>query len=274
MRLRSTVRPKRACSSERPEWRNAAEDSDLLLRRHDAARRRRRAARLPRRAGRRPARQLCRAELDRFRGACRRRRAAHRRPAPRKRRCSPRWPRSRAHGADRFVNIRETAGWSTEAPRPGRRWRRCSRPPPSRCRTFPLVSLSSEGVILIYGRDERAIEAGKLLTDHLDVTVLISRPTDRRAAARHRVSRGEGHDPHRQGPSRRVRARRSTITPRRRRPRAARSPSARRATARCRAATSCSICPAARRCFPPHDLRDGYLRADPGDPGRGAAARC
>ena len=36
---------------------------------------------------------------------------------------------------------------------------------------FPLVSLSSEGVILIYGRDERAIEAGKLLADHLDVTV-------------------------------------------------------------------------------------------------------
>jgi ferredoxin len=40
----------------------------------------------------------------------------------------------------------------------------------------PFVSLSSEGVVLIYGRDERAIEAGKLLADHLDVTVLVSRP--------------------------------------------------------------------------------------------------
>ena len=41
---------------------------------------------------------------------------------------------------------------------------------------FPLVGLSSEGVILIYGRDESAIEAGKLLADHLDVTVMITRP--------------------------------------------------------------------------------------------------
>ena len=31
-------------------------------------------------------------------------------------------------------------------------------------------------MILIYGRDERAIEAGKLLADHLDVTVMISKP--------------------------------------------------------------------------------------------------
>src|SRR6185436_16355883 len=40
---------------------------------------------------------------------------------------------------------------------------------------IPYVSLNSEGVALIYGRDERAIEAGKLLADHLDVTVLIAR---------------------------------------------------------------------------------------------------
>jgi hypothetical protein len=31
-------------------------------------------------------------------------------------------------------------------------------------------------VILIYGRDEQAIEAGNLLKDHLDVTVLITPP--------------------------------------------------------------------------------------------------
>ncbi len=31
---------------------------------------------------------------------------------------------------------------------------------------------------MVYGRDERAIEAAKLLADHLDVTVLISRPKD------------------------------------------------------------------------------------------------
>jgi ferredoxin len=32
-------------------------------------------------------------------------------------------------------------------------------------------------VILIYGRDEEAIEAGKLLKDHLDVTVLLAAPS-------------------------------------------------------------------------------------------------
>jgi ferredoxin len=42
----------------------------------------------------------------------------------------------------------------------------------------PYVTLNSEGVVLIYGRDERAIEAAKLLENRLDVTVLLSRPGD------------------------------------------------------------------------------------------------
>src|SRR5207237_7996113 len=42
----------------------------------------------------------------------------------------------------------------------------------------PLVSFNSEGVTLIYGRDERAVEAAKLLAEHLDVTVLITHPED------------------------------------------------------------------------------------------------
>ena len=43
---------------------------------------------------------------------------------------------------------------------------------------LPFVSLTSEGVTLIYGSDERAIEAADLLKDHLDVTVLIKPPAD------------------------------------------------------------------------------------------------
>src|SRR2546423_580472 len=39
-----------------------------------------------------------------------------------------------------------------------------------------LVQLESDGVILIYGRDERAIEAAHLLKDRLDVTVLLDTP--------------------------------------------------------------------------------------------------
>jgi ferredoxin len=40
----------------------------------------------------------------------------------------------------------------------------------------PLVRVESSGVILIYGRDETAVEAGLLLKDDLDVTVLIVPP--------------------------------------------------------------------------------------------------
>ena len=44
---------------------------------------------------------------------------------------------------------------------------------------FPLVSLSSEGVTLIYGRDEtRDRSRASCSQDHLDVTVLITRPKD------------------------------------------------------------------------------------------------
>jgi ferredoxin len=42
--------------------------------------------------------------------------------------------------------------------------------------TVPVVSLESEGVILIYGRDESAVEAAGLLKDHLDITVLLKPP--------------------------------------------------------------------------------------------------
>jgi ferredoxin len=40
----------------------------------------------------------------------------------------------------------------------------------------PFVHIESSGTILVYGRDEIAIEAGELLKGHLDVTVLIMPP--------------------------------------------------------------------------------------------------
>ena len=57
----------------------------------------------------------------------------------------------------------------------------------------PFVSLTSEGVVLIYGRDERAIEAAALLKDHLDVTVLIKPPADVDAAAHDRFPGRQRH---------------------------------------------------------------------------------
>src|SRR5215210_6258797 len=77
-----------------------------------------------------------------------------------------------------FVNVRETAGWSDDAARAGPKMAALIAAAAEPIPDYPLVSLSSEGVTLVYGRDERAIEAAKLLAEHLDVTVLITQPKD------------------------------------------------------------------------------------------------
>ena len=198
------------------------------------------------------AHQLCRAEIERFRAA-----AAGGEPLTVG--CTQEAPLfsevagEQATGATHLRQYpRDRRLVDGRRRRPGRRWRRCSRPPPSRCPRFPLVSLDSEGVVLIYGRDERAIEAGKLLEDHLDVTVLITPPDGSGAAARHRVSGGARA---RSAPPRAISARSRSSVDDYARAGAVVARRAclrrRRATARCRAAISCSISPAARRCFPP-----------------------
>ena len=120
------------------------------------------------------ARQLCRAELERFR-------AAATSGAPLTVGCTQETPLfaevAWESGADiRYANIRETAGWSKDAkaatPKIAALIAMAAEPSPE----IPFVSYESEGVILIYGRDERAIEAADLLKDHLDITVLIRPP--------------------------------------------------------------------------------------------------
>ena len=75
-----------------------------------------------------------------------------------------------------MVNIRETAGWSGEAAQAGPKMAAllavAAEPSPD----VSYVNLTSDGVVLIYGCDERAIEAAELLKDHLDITVLIKPP--------------------------------------------------------------------------------------------------
>ena len=72
--------------------------------------------------------------------------------------------------------MRETAGWSSQAadagPKMAALLAAAAEPTPE----VPFVTLTSEGVVMIYGRDEQAIEAANLLKDHLDVTVMISKP--------------------------------------------------------------------------------------------------
>jgi ferredoxin len=120
------------------------------------------------------AHQLCRAELDKFRSA-----AAAGEPLTVA--CTQEaalFAEAAGDGAGTmsFVNIRETAGWSDEAAKAGPKMAALLAAAAEPLPEVPFISLSSEGVALIYGRDERAIEAGKLLADHLDVTVLITRP--------------------------------------------------------------------------------------------------
>ncbi len=120
------------------------------------------------------ARQLCRAELERFRAA-----AAS--GAALTVGCTQETPLFaevawESGGDIRYANIRETAGWSKDAAGAGPKMAAliamAAEPSPE----IPFITLESEGVILIYGSDERAIEAAELVKDHLDVTVLIRPP--------------------------------------------------------------------------------------------------
>jgi ferredoxin len=75
-----------------------------------------------------------------------------------------------------FVNIREAAGWSDEAKAATPKIAALLAAAAVEAEPAPLVALSSQGVCLVYGRDEQAIEAGRQLAGRLDVTVLLSRP--------------------------------------------------------------------------------------------------
>lgn len=77
-----------------------------------------------------------------------------------------------------FTNIREQAGWSDEAKAAGPKMAAllaaASEPMPP----ASFTTLTSKGIALIYGRDEIAITLAHRLAEHLDVTVLLSRPSE------------------------------------------------------------------------------------------------
>lgn len=210
-------------------------------------------------------RQFCRAELERFRTM-----AASGEPALVA--CTQEAPLFAEVAGETpdgapltFVNIRETAGWSSEAgaaaPKMAALIAAAAEPSPE----FPIVSLESEGVTLIYGKDERALEAAALLKDALDVTVLV-KPGAEVAPPR------ATEFPVVQGTIRSLKghlgAFELTVDNY-----AAPQPSSRAALrfgpARNGAVSRCDIVidlSGGTPLFPAADLRDGYLRADPGDP--------
>jgi ferredoxin len=120
------------------------------------------------------ARQLCRAEIGRFQNLVSD-------DGPLTVACTQEAPlfaetAAEAGKADRnitFVNVRETAGWSREAAAAGPKMAALIAAAQEPMPPTPVVTLESSGVLLIYGTDDRCIEAATLLETHLDVTVLI-----------------------------------------------------------------------------------------------------
>jgi ferredoxin len=91
-----------------------------------------------------------------------------------------------------FVNIREMAGWSADARRSGPKMAALLAAAAVDTPPTPLVPLKSEGVILICGRDETALQAADMLRDILDVTVMLTgrEPVQPRRVAHFPVVKG------------------------------------------------------------------------------------
>src|SRR6185437_5841602 len=206
---------------------------------------------------------FCRAELDQFRNATKA-------EASLIVACTQEAPLFADEAGERsgkidFVNLRETAGWSSEGNRAGPKMAALLAAASEPATDYPFVTLSSQGVILIFGRDEAAIEAGKLLADHLDVTVMITKPAQITPPAttvfpivKGTIRSAKGHfgafelaidDYAMPRPS--SRSAFDFETPRN------------GLTSRCDILLDLS---GGAPLFPSHDLRDGYLRADPRDP--------
>ena len=120
--------------------------------------------------------QLCHAELDRFRAI-----AAKDTPltvgcTQQASQFSEVAAKSGRASAVKFVNIRESAGWSSEATQAGPKMAALLAAAAEPTPPVTSVQLESSGIALICGRDDAAVEAGQLLKDHLDVTVLIEPP--------------------------------------------------------------------------------------------------
>lgn len=168
-------------------------------------------------------------------------------------------------GALTFVNIRETAGWAKDAAKAGPKMVALIAASAEPAPEIPFVPLASDGVTLLYGKNEQVIEAANLLKEHLDVTVLIKPETE---VAPMRVT----EFPVVKGSVRTAKgylgAFEVTVDEY-----AAPSPSSRGilefGPARNGAVSRCDILidlSGGPSLFNAADLRDGYLRADPGDP--------
>ncbi|MFQ5954987.1 MAG: 4Fe-4S binding protein [Kiloniellales bacterium] len=77
-----------------------------------------------------------------------------------------------------YTNIRERAGWSEDGGQATAKIAALLAESALDVPPTPSVTLKSDGICLVYGRDEQAIEAARQLAGRLDVTVLLERPQE------------------------------------------------------------------------------------------------
>src|SRR5215213_539436 len=163
-----------------------------------------------------------------------------------------------------FVNIRETGGWSKDAAAAGPKAAALIAAAGEEMPPISLVTLESSGVALIYGRDEVAIETAQRLADRLDITVLLTRPGDI-------APLGVNEFPVLKGTIRNARGHLGqfelaiddyALPVPSSRARLLFGPSRNGATSTCDLILDLS---GSQPMFPAHELRPGYLRADPRD---------
>lgn len=164
-----------------------------------------------------------------------------------------------------FVNIREAAGWSDEGDRAGPKMAALLAAAAEALPPASLVTLESRGVALVYGRDEDAIAEARRLADHLDITVLLTRPGDVAPPRSTEFPVAQGTIKSAKGHLGAFELRVDEF--------AEPMPSSRAALvfgpARDGATSHCDVIldlSGGVPLFPGHDLRSGYLRADPRDP--------
>ena len=212
-----------------------------------------------------PARQLCRAEIARFQDAVKS-------GTPLIVGCTQEAPlfeeqRQELGGKApvTYVNIRETAGWSSEAAKATPKIAALIAASAVEIPTLRTVGMTSRGTTLILGRDETAIEVGRKLASRLDITVMLVKGTEVPGQPRMdipivqgRIAGARGH----------LGAFELVVNDY-----ALPEPSSRGAlvfgATRDGAASRCDIIidvSGGAPLFTAHEKRDGYLRADPADP--------
>jgi ferredoxin len=163
------------------------------------------------------------------------------------------------------AKIREYARWSSDAAAAGPKIAALLAAAAEPMPAAALVALASKGVALIYGRDDVALAAAERVADHLDVTVLLTKPGEIVPRRTHDFPVLQGTIVSAKGHLGAFELRINDY--------AAPAPSSRTrlifGTARDGAASHCDLIldlSGGTPLFTAHELRSGYLRADPRDP--------